>query len=203
MPVIEEDSFSSLKSFQCTSSETRTKLTTSVTGKKMEEVFTALSDGMLAAINAQLKDVIEKPSTVDKAPLTNLLCERNFGYLDEGMRKRPNCSLHFMSSVILLRQTRKRLRQWLMEEMSDEERNCLMKRARVEGKEMRRKHQARDKKAVTESLKVKLKESPVTHHAPQEKLAQGQMIAVACQDDWYTGKSFYYSFFIFFIKIKA
>ncbi|GFR89135.1 hypothetical protein ElyMa_000786600 [Elysia marginata] len=153
----------------------------SIKSHKMKALVSALSDGLLAALNAQLKDVESKDVTV-KAPLTNLICERHFGHLDASQKRRPHSSLHHHTSVILLKQTRKRLRTWF-DELETSEKERLMKRAKQDGKSLRKKHQERDRNAVVQSLR--LKEKPSEEKEPEVEMRAGQLIAVACEDTWY------------------
>ncbi|KAK3743350.1 hypothetical protein RRG08_061286 [Elysia crispata] len=107
------ESFRYFRDFTPTSPETKQKLSTSLVGEKMREITSAISDGLLTTIEMQLKDVLEREDASEiKAPLTNLISERNVGHLDASQRRRPHCSLHHHSSVMLLKQTRKRLRTW-------------------------------------------------------------------------------------------
>ena len=70
--------------------------------------------------------------------------------------------------------------------LTGEERKKMMKDARTEGKELRRKHMRKDKEAVMESLhKLKLLPRPQALGVP---LRKDQMIAVACEDNWYPGE---------------
>ena len=76
----------------------------------MRIMIKAISEELLNTLKAQLKDFLEATDGQNvKAPLTNLSSERHFGHLDSSQRRRPHCSLHYHSSVILLKQTRKRL----------------------------------------------------------------------------------------------
>ncbi|GFN75763.1 sodium leak channel non-selective protein-like [Plakobranchus ocellatus] len=182
-------SFSLLK-FSNTSPETSQGLSQSVRCSKMKALISTISEGLVSTITVQLRDVLENSEeVVVKAPLTNLASERHFGHLDSSQRRRPHCSLHHHSSVILLKQTRKRLRTWY-NSMDAKEKVRLWERARKQGKEMRRKHQERDRRAVMGSLTLKQRGNDDTsdmNPVLQAQLKQGQMIAVACEDAWYPG----------------
>ena len=177
------ESFRYFRDFTPTSPETKQKLSTSLAGEKMREIMSAISDGLLTTIEMQLKDVLEREDASEiKAPLTNLISERNFGHLDASQRRRPHCSLHHHSSVMLLKQTRKRLRTWY-DGLENDEKKKLWKRGRQESKELRRKHQERDKQAIMQSLKLKTCEEVNV----QDTMKEGEMVAVAFEDAWYPG----------------
>ncbi|GFO44985.1 hypothetical protein PoB_007149000 [Plakobranchus ocellatus] len=78
----------------------------------MKALMSNISEGLLATITVQLRDVLESSEVEVKAPLTNLTSEGHSGHLDPSQRRRPHCSMHPHSSVILLKQTRKRPRTW-------------------------------------------------------------------------------------------
>ena len=189
--ILEPNSFSFL-SYPTSSVETKKSLPTSIR-PEMEEVIKKISKGMLTACQVQLADFLnggkyegeDAIKTVsESAPLTNLVCERNFGHLDASQKRRPNCSLHNHSSLMLLKQTRKKMREWFYS-LSQGERGELWRRAKKEGIEMRKKHRAKDNKAVMDTFhSIKLKE----RQPKLGELKKGQEIAVACEDAWYFGE---------------
>lgn len=82
------------------------------------------------------------------------------------------------------------MKEWY-DNMNVEEKEALWKKARIESRQLRKKHQYQAKRAIMESLKFKVTEEVLV----KDNLKQGQMIAVACQDAWYPGK---YSFCPFY-----
>ena len=89
-----------------------------------------LEDGESHFDNLQPQELVKL-----RAPLTNLVCERTFGYLDASQRRRRNCSLHNHTSIMLLKQTRKSLRVWF-NGLGKGEQESLMKRIKMEGKKI-------------------------------------------------------------------
>lgn len=182
--LFDQDSFSFLNF--TTSSETKNKIST-VMRPEMKEVLKTISDGILTTLNVQMADFNRSQENIPScAPLTNLICERHFGHLDASQRQRPHSSLHHHSSVILLKQTRKRMRTWFSS-LPEEEKEGLWKRARMEGENLRKKHQEKDKQMIKDSIHT-LKLGPRDVVREDLDLAKGQMVAVACEDTWYPGK---------------
>ena len=191
--------FSEIMKFPITSPTAVKNLPKKMGCPNMRIIIGAISEGILNTLKAQLKDVLEATDAQNvKAPLTNLSSERHFGHLDSSQRRRPHCSLHHHSSVILLKQTRKRLREWFYE-LPNEEKERMWKRAKRQGKEMRHKHQERDRAAVMQSLKLRTKRVRNNGEEDEDEddsgmayvdgaLKEEQMIAVACEDTWYPGK---------------
>ena len=56
---------------------------------------------------------------------TNLYSERNFGHLDSSIKRRPNATTHFHSSVLLLKSNRVRMINWLKEQPEETRANIL------------------------------------------------------------------------------
>ncbi|GFS00091.1 hypothetical protein ElyMa_004545100 [Elysia marginata] len=112
--------------------ETNEDLPTSLRSD-MADIIQTISTALLTAMKVHLADFLENgkyfsPTSIqdigEKTPLTNLVCERNFGDLDAIQRRRPNSSLHHHSSVMLLKQTRCHMREWFLE-LSPRERHGL------------------------------------------------------------------------------
>jgi len=75
--------------------------------------------------------------------LHNLVCEHNFGDLDSSQKRRPNASMHFHSTIQMLKHHRIGLMKWL-ENKSDDEQCSLWKEAREGGKALRAKHKTQE-----------------------------------------------------------
>ena len=112
--ILEPNSFSFLN-YPTSSVETKKSLPTSIR-PELEEVIKKISKGMLTACQVQLADFLKGgkyegedaiKTVSESAPLTNLVCERNFGHLDASQKRRHN-----HSSLMLLKQTRKKMREW-------------------------------------------------------------------------------------------
>lgn len=203
--IFRPDSFNFHK-FRSASSSQETKESLSKEMKKeMKEVIVTISNSLLSTVRKQLADFLmtgkygssSSSSSLDHldfAPLSNLVCERNFGHLDSSQRRRPHSSLHHHTSVILLKQTRKNLRSWY-QKLTPSEKKELWERARKKGNFLRKKHQQQDRNAIMESLPT-FKMAPMTDRAMiEEHLKKDQMVAVACQDHWYPGKKLFWILF--------
>lgn len=77
------DSFKFIN-FPTTSPETKISFTTCSEGPAKDAIISAISRGLMAAMDAQLADYLSKDVdfATTSAPLTNLVCERHFGHLD-------------------------------------------------------------------------------------------------------------------------
>ena len=95
--------------FPNTSPDTKDKLPSSINTDNMK----LISQGLLQTLQKQLANILNPTEEVKVvAPLTNLVSERHFGHLDASQKRRPHSSLHHHSSIILLKQTRQKLRVW-------------------------------------------------------------------------------------------
>ena len=176
--------------FPNTSPDTKEKLPSSINTDNMKIVMSLISKGLLQTLEKQLANILNPTEEVKVvAPLTKLVSERHFGHLDASQKRRPHSSLHHHSSIILLKQTRQRLRVWY-HSLTAAEQSQLWKRVKQVSREMRAKHQDRDRTAIIQSLKLKTLPEAEMAASTQSKidLRQGQMIAVACLDTWYPGK---------------
>ncbi|GFO32659.1 hypothetical protein PoB_005916400 [Plakobranchus ocellatus] len=184
--LFDEQNFSFLN-YPTSSPETKSTLSKFLK-PEMSEILSKISNGLLKTVKIQLADFLEggmyfkMDSTKDvTAPLTNLVCERHFGHLDASQRRRPNSSLHHHSSVMLLKQTRGKLRDWLSK-LPAGKRSNLWRRARVEGNKHRKRHREQDRKTIMDAihaLKLCNKEPDLGD------VQQGELLAVACEDAWY------------------
>ena len=68
---------------------------------------------------------------------TNLSCEHHFGDLDSSQKRRPNASMHHHSTVQLIKRNRKPMMKWLTG-MDETEKHEMMKKARKEGRSLRK-----------------------------------------------------------------
>ena len=127
---------------------------------------------MLKVVQKQLKDFLEggqfssMPSKASLkrtsfAQVTNLACEHHFSHLDSSQRKRPNASFHHHSSVQMLKRNRCQLIYWI-NEMPEEEQTALLKTARKEGLDLRRKHREEEESVREEILNIMTKDKKQT-----------------------------------------
>ncbi|GFO29845.1 hypothetical protein PoB_005635000 [Plakobranchus ocellatus] len=157
--LFEPNSFSCLE-FSTSSVETKEKLP-NTRRPDMKEILCKMCNAILATCKVQLADFLEGGlyGTQDgvqdlgkTAPLTNLVCEGNFRHLNAYQKRRPNSSLNHHSSVMLLKQTRKRMRERFIS-VPEKEKVGLWKKARRDGSQLRKKHRAQDREAILHFLR--------------------------------------------------
>lgn len=135
-----QDSFPLLHKFEASSQETKASLSTHMKG--MKEIIVTISAALSDTIKAQLSDFLERGKYSDPsklagssfAPLSNLISERHFGHLDASQKRRPHASLHHHTSVMLLKQTRPKLREWYRS-LEEVEKKALRTKACKKGDE--------------------------------------------------------------------
>ncbi|XP_053381945.1 uncharacterized protein LOC128549357 [Mercenaria mercenaria] len=130
------------------------------TKELLYQMIKTVSTAMLKCIEKQLIDFLpggqfsEKPCQEDLrrtsyAHSTNLGCEHHFGDLDSSQKRRPNASMHHHSTVQLLKRNRKPMIGWLAE-MSESERQVVLKKARQGGRNLRKIHMQAEKEVIDE-----------------------------------------------------
>ena len=154
------------------------------------------------------KEGAESLRTASFAPLNNLSCERNFGMLDAGWRRRPSSSFHHLTSLIMLKENRSQLRSFCRQ-MSISQRKVMWAKAVIMGKTLREKQRENDKGVLMTSVnnafpkRRKLAQTKTsnskTKRRPNTTLESSslptppdvkidELVAVACEDHWYPGK---------------
>ena len=156
----------------------------------------------------------EKKST--HSTLTNLSCERNFGSLDSSQQKLRNATLHYHTSVLLLKAQGKNMLQWIT---ASDQRTKLWEEARKMGKTIRQARKENERKVLKEIEDMKEKKASdrdnkrgkqknASHTKPKAQAREGasddtdnkrnedtitninvgDWICVAYEDTWYIGK---------------
>ncbi|XP_064653012.1 uncharacterized protein LOC135503383 [Lineus longissimus] len=117
-------------------------------------VLKLICAAFVKTIDKQLADFLpeglygSEPSEIDLqrtsfAHVNNLGCEHHFGDYDSSIRRRPNASLHYHSSVEILKRNRCAIRVWL-KNLSEKHRKKIWKAARKHGKKLRAKHKEQE-----------------------------------------------------------
>ena len=123
-----------------------------------KETLLSISHGMRTCINTQLKDFLlggrygseSQPEEVRKTTgsgLNNLTFERYFGSLDASQNGRRHATLHFHSTLVMLKKHRNRLKEWLLTK-KPEQREFLWSSARRGGRFLRKKHRDEEKRQL-------------------------------------------------------
>ena len=96
-----------------------------------------LADGKYssAATDADIK-------ATAKSHVTNLSCERHFGTLDASQQRRRHATLHYHSSIIMLKCNSSQMLKWIH---NHEDRDQLWLKARRMGQTLRKKHKTAEK----------------------------------------------------------
>jgi hypothetical protein len=94
--------------------------------------------------------------SVTGTPLNNIQCERDFGFLDSSQQRRRHATFHYHTSILLLKQSRTDLKNWL-DNKTEQETSELFQDARKGGRKLRTSHQDFEKKTAS-TLQEKLKE---------------------------------------------
>ena len=190
------------------------------------EISIALLTGIRKCIEKQLADFLEdgiysvNPSDKDlentaNSGTNNLACERHFGYLDSSQNRRRNASLHYHSSILMLKSHGIEMIEWLNKR---EDRKNLWKVARAKGIDLRSSHQAHTKSQVqalhddmekacaskeTKAKKRQLidqhqcktvkgrKQAEEVHVQADVDVGVDDWVAVAYENGWFPGKSKY------------
>jgi hypothetical protein len=178
----------------------------------LKAIFKALNECITKQLSAFIDGPYSHaPSSTEKertkgAHHTNMSCERYFGTLDSSMSRRKNATLHYHSTILLMKACRTRFPSW-MREKSIEEQKSLWALALKEGKKLRQKHLSDEKnqliiiedeldrkliEAKKKKANIAIKNAKKTRAKtlqPREpvKTRVGDWIAVAYDDRWYPG----------------
>jgi len=115
----------------------------------LHRCISKIAFGMTKAVDNQLSAFLPGGEIASKSPddlkrlggsgLTNLVSERNFGSLDASQKRRRHATLHYHSTILLLKTSRTRMIDWLMSKPA-KERKELLQKARTHGQWLREKH---------------------------------------------------------------
>lgn len=127
--------------------------------------------------------------TVSGAPLHNISSERDFGTLDASQQRRRNATLHYHTSMLLLKSNRDRFGQWL-DGKNDRERHSLFKNARKKGLALRKCHREFDvntnleiEKNIQEETARKNKREENARNRKQRKALVETVNAIVSESD--------------------
>ena len=120
------------------------------------KALTAILVGIKACCEKQLCDFLKEGKfssapkendarSTSKSHLTNLASERHFGSLDASQHRRRNASLHYHSSIIMIKASHKQMLEWIKRH---KDRDQLWLKARKMGQVLRTKHKEAQNKQV-------------------------------------------------------
>lgn len=183
----------------------------------MRKAAIALVTGMKACVEKQLCDFLPggkygcAPSADElqrtaKSDVTNLPCERHFGLYDSSASRRRNATLHYHSSLLMLKSHGTKLLSFLR---ARTDRRELWARAPAQAKALRRKHKIEEdrQKAIIYDQLISGKKKKVPKKATKTKAKKrnqnsvtsssqdpvaivvsiNDWVGVAYENDWYPG----------------
>ena len=156
------------------------------------QTLKALVDGMITTVQNQLSDFLAGGKYSDRddtgvrategSGLNNMVSERNFGTLDASQKRRRHASLHFHSTIMLLKANRKILFPWIMAEPGKEIRKLLLK-SQLKGQWLRSKHRAEEQQAKEKEQMLLLEEEAERKkRADRKRKLHHSKPSLVCQD---------------------